>query len=185
MLTNPKSSGRILMYVVLTAFLLVFAGSSLIADDKAQSAEKTQYLYSFLGKWEGKGTIVHEGQTSECTIKREGTKTADGNGVLISEIIQIPGMSDFKSTSLIGFESGHDHVNMLTTSSHGTADHYGYWIDENNYEVKYEGLRDGKIYIEMVDFKFNGKNIYTYSTVSYIGTNKVGTLNAELKKVSM
>jgi hypothetical protein len=152
---------------------------------QVQMPEKAQKLQIFLGKWEGTGTIEHNGKTMEVKSKREAVKTADGWGIMITESMDIPGLGTNISTALLGYETGHEHVHLYTISNHGnTKDNFGYWIDDQNFELKYEAMRDNKPLLEVQEYVFSGSNSLVLSSSTYVARDKVGSLKITYRKTS-
>ena len=60
-----------------------------------------------------------------------------------------------QAEDLIGFDPNLQQVHMYTIDNMGTThDHVGYWIDDHHMFVEYQGVMEGKIYLEQLDFVF-------------------------------
>jgi hypothetical protein len=172
--------------VLLFAVALIISSLSPVSmTAQVQMPEKLQKLQIFLGKWEGTGTLVHEGKTMDIKVKREAVKTADGWGIVITESMDVPGMGTHITTALLGYEVGHEHVHLYSISNHGnTQDNFGYWIDDQNFELKYEAMKDNKPLMEVQTYEFSGTNTLKFSSDTYLARNKVGSVQITYRKTS-
>ncbi len=79
----------------------------------------------------------------------------DNSGILAHEKFATKEMGTMKGENLLGYDPNTGLVHLYSIDNMGTAhDHVGYWIDSNHLFVEYQGVMDGKIYVEQIDMKF-------------------------------
>jgi hypothetical protein len=179
---NHKKFLYAFLFVVITT-IFTYSTTTYAAGAK-QIYEKTQKLYICLGKWEGTGKLDIGSKTIDVKVRLEVTKAVDGWGLILNQTIEAEGMTPYKATSFLGYQPGHEHVHLFKISNYGeTYDFYGYWIDEKNYELKYEGMQDSKPFVEVMTFTFKDNNTLDYSTESYLARQKYSTFSTSLKKM--
>lgn len=125
-----------------------------IAQEKPE-AEKN--LMQFIGKWkltDAKYTIGSETITGIYTF--DCMAVNDNTGILAHEKFVSKESGTMLGENLFGYDPNTGLVHLYSIDNMGTAhDHYGYWIDKNHLFVQYQGVMEGKIYVEQIDLKFS------------------------------
>lgn len=113
--------------------------------------EAQKNLAQFEGMWVCKNPDIRMGDqqfkglyTLDCHLVNDNT------GILAHEKFQ---SDDFTmlGENLIGFDPYLKLVHLYSIDNTGTAhDHYGFWIDSKNLFVQYQGVVEGKMYVEQI-----------------------------------
>lgn len=142
-------------------FLCLLAVFVLGAATFAQEVPEAQKnLLKFEGKWVCKNPKMMMGEdqfsgeyTFDCELVNEGT------GVLAHE--KFVG-EDFTmlGENLMGYDPNLKQVHLYSIDNMRTThDHVGYWTDSNSLYVQYQGIVEGKEYLEQIWMDFPDENI--------------------------
>lgn len=174
-----KNTAKRMAMTILMA--LIFTSSNLILSAMAP-AEAERLMY-FEGKWSGKGKVTMDGKTMECKLTQDYTKTTEGWGLIMHETCEAPNMPVYKAVSLFGYDKGHNHYHLFTLSNdEETHDHIGFWTENDKLEFKYEGMKDGKVYLQLLTYIMHDKKSFTFTEDTFIEGKKVSSLEAKYDK---
>jgi hypothetical protein len=136
--------------------------------------EEQKNLMQFVGNWklnDAKFTMGEETVTGVYTL--DCSAVNDNTGIIAHEKFVTKDMGTLKGENLLGLDPYTGLIHLYSIDNFGTAhDHYGYWIDKNHLYVQYQGVVEGKMYVEQIDMKF--------SSPDKLELNLTGMLNGEV-----
>ena len=111
------------------------------------------------------------------------TSISGGFGVGCSTVITgIPGMERYEEKDLFGYYPGSDTYHMFSVTNAGeTHDHSGK-LTSDAFIGRYEGVRDGKPFVENISFKFTGDNELTVTSTVMENGQPAESLHAVLER---
>jgi hypothetical protein len=131
--------------------LIQFAGNWKLDNAKLMIGDKTLtgiYTFSCFRVCENTGILAHE----KFITKDSGTMSGE---------------------NLIGYDLNTGLVHLYSIDNNGTThDHYGYWINKNHLFVQYQGVVEGKMYVEQINMTFRNPD--------KLDLKLVGMLNGEI-----
>jgi hypothetical protein len=139
-----------MLWIVLAGMVI----SSTAFTQEQPMAQKN--LMQFNGKWKSSdfnltmGDKNYGGEYSfDCAMVNMNT------GIIAHEKFVNKEMGTMMAENLVGFDPNLKQIHIYTIDNMGTAhDHYGYWIDEHHLFVEYQGVVEGKMYVEQIDIVF-------------------------------
>jgi hypothetical protein len=155
---------------VLIIFALVILNIASFGQDPP-AAQKN--LLQFVGLWKlddakfmmGDKTLTGV-YTFDCSAVCENT------GILAHEKFVTKDAGIMMGENLIGYDPNTGLVHLYSIDNSGTThDHYGYWINNKHLFVQYQGIMDGKMYVEQINLMFDGSN--------KLNVKLIGMLNGE------
>jgi hypothetical protein len=113
-------------------------------------------LMQFAGKWKSsdvKLTMGGKTYTGEYTFD---CSAVNGNtGIVAHEKFVNAELGTMLAENLVGYDPNLQQVHIYTIDNMGTThDHAGYWIGNNHLFVQYQGVMEGKMYLEQIDLVF-------------------------------
>ena len=154
--------------LLITAILFPF-----VATLAQEMPEAQKNLLQFVGNWKvDDAKFTEGGETLTGVYTFDCSAVNDNTGILAHEKFATKEMGTMKGENLLGYDPNTGQVHLYSIDNMGTAhDHYGYWVDKNHLFVQYQGVVDGKMYVEQIDMKF--------TTPDKMDLNLTGMLNGE------
>lgn len=114
----------------------------------------------FVGKWVSSdikltmGGKTYGGKyTFDCSAVNMNT------GIIAHEHFENSEMGHMMGENLLGYDPNLQQVHLYSIDNMGTAhDHYGFWIDNHHLFLQYQGVVEGKMYVEQIDMVFKDQN---------------------------
>lgn len=169
----------------ITAALAAAALSSLappcaIAQEIPVPIQKLAFLE---GTWSGDATIAADGQTITFRLNFIVTKIAGGLGYYAVGSADIPGMGAYTESDMFGYDAGKDLVHMFSVTATGeTHDHTGRFDRNGNITFKYEGVMNGKRYLETIPMTIMSPTEFRFKSTVTIGGKVMSTFQATMRK---
>ena len=157
------------------SFLLLLLGIIFTAASLAQDQPAAQKnIMQFTGSWKlDEAKFMSGGQTVTGVYTFNCSSVCDNTGILAHEKFITKEMGTLNGENLFGYDPNTGQVHLYSIDNWGTAhDHYGYWLDNSHLFVQYQGVVEGKMYVEQIDFKFLSPN--------EMKVDLVGMLNGEV-----
>lgn len=144
-----------LVLAMLTGMVISFSAR---AQEQPQAQKN---LMQFVGKWTSNdakltmGSKTYTGPyTFDCSAVNENT------GILAHEKFVSAEMGTMLGENLLGYDPNLQQIHLYSIDNMGTThDHVGYWIDNTHLFVQYQGVVEGKIYLEQIDMVFQGNKL--------------------------
>ncbi|MFZ0452736.1 MAG: hypothetical protein WCE54_18085 [Ignavibacteriaceae bacterium] len=142
-----------MMKYTLFLIFLVFLGSLSFPQDKPQAQKN---FMQFAGFWKLENAkFTAGGETMTGTYTFDCSAVNDNTGILAHEKFETKNTGTMLGENLMGYDPNTGLVHLYSTDNMGTAhDHYGSWINPEHLFLQYQGVKDGKIYLEQIDMKF-------------------------------
>ena len=87
-------------------------------------------------------------------------------GILAHEKFVNDKLGNMNGENLLGWDPNLKLVHLYSTDNTGTChDHIGYWINDDHLFVQYQGIVEGKIYLEQINMFFDKKNEFKINLV--------------------
>ena len=153
-------------------YMLVLAVCSVSAF--AQGIPEAQKnLMQFVGKWTCKNpTLNIAGKNYDGEYSFDCEAVNMNTGIIAHEKFSNETLN-LIGENLIGYDPNLQQVHLYSIDNLGTAhDHYGYWIDDRHLFVQYQGVVEGKMYVEQINMIFKDPNTFAL--------NLTGMLNGEI-----
>jgi hypothetical protein len=140
---------------------LVLAGLVFSLSAMAQEMPAGQKkLMKFVGNWVCKNPVLTMGgktYTGEYTFNCSAVNM--NTGIVAHEKFINSELGTLHGENLFGYDPNLQQVHLYSIDNMGTAhDHFGYWIDENHLFLQYQGVVEGKMYVEQIDMVFKDAN---------------------------
>ena len=124
---------------------------------KSEKPVEVTNLMKFVGNWQSDASLTSEGKTVTVDYWVNCKKTADGNGIFADEGFSNPEIGTMKGANLAGFDPYDSKVKWFSVDNMGTThEHTGEWVSPDHLILEHDGMRDGKKYVEKLDFVFSG-----------------------------
>lgn len=153
--------------ICLLAAILIPGNSYLRAQDaKPEIPAQIKNLMKFLGRWESDVSMTAEGKTYKVHYWVDCKKTADGNGLFADEGFSNNELGTLYGADLVGFDPYTSKIRWFSVDNMGTAhEHIGDWQTPDHLFIEHDGIRDGKKYVEKIDFEFKGDDQLNFKLV--------------------
>ena len=140
---------------VLIILLLVILNITAFAQGPS-AAQKN--LMQFAGFWKldnAKFMVGDKTLTGVYTF--DCSSVCDNTGILAHEKFITSESGTMLGENLLGYDPNTGLTHLYSIDNTGTThDHYGYWINNNHLFVQYQGIVDGKMYVEQINMMFDG-----------------------------
>jgi hypothetical protein len=141
-------------------FLLGLAGMVYGLSVLAQEMPAAQKnLMQFAGNWVCKNPKLIMGGKTYSGVYSFNCSAVNMNTGIIAHEKFVTAELTMVAENLIGYDPNLQQVHLYTIDNMGTAhDHIGYWIDERRLYLQYQGVVEGKMYVEQIDMVFKDAN---------------------------
>jgi hypothetical protein len=163
----------------------VFAAIGAAQEEAPPIPDQVKKLYIFEGNWQGQGTMTEAGQPPKnITVSHKTAIMPCKWGMLIDERMTLPGMTPYIASDMMGYDAGGDMVHLYTVSNYGdTHDHKGKWVDDKHLMLEYDGLYDGKPFVERLTITVLDSQSYSFTDSITVGGQLFQTGRASMKKM--
>jgi len=152
-----------LKIILVTVVITVISVNSYGQDKKPQVPEQVKNLMKFLGRWEANASLTSQGKIYKGSYWVNCKKTADGNGIFAEEGFSNPEMGKMSGADLVGFDPYDSKIKWFSVDNMGTThEHTGDWESPDHLFIEHDGTRDGKKYVEKIDFTFKTKDVMEF-----------------------
>ena len=138
--------------------------------------EAQKNLQRFDGKWKSNDIKLTIGdKTYTGTFWFNGTSVLDGTAIYGEEGFDSDELGSSRGLDMMSYDPSQGIIHWYVIDNHGTChDHKGFWTDKDHFYAQYQGVVDGKMYLEKIYFEFvNDKKVDYHMT---------GELNGEVSK---
>jgi len=185
MYTTKPSNRRAaaILTILALVFTLGFTTSLRAQMSPPTVPDLTKKLQSFVGTWEGTGTMAMGDMKHQMKITHITESTADGWGLLNTEINEMEGMQTYRAVNTFGYDAGTGLTHLYTVSNYGEChDHKGKWTDEKTLKLQHDGMMDGKPMTEVIDITLDSPTQYHFTGTTTVGGEQVSYIEATVKK---
>ncbi|MGW8316454.1 MAG: hypothetical protein ACWGNV_12695 [Bacteroidales bacterium] len=143
-----------MLWIMITGMVI---GSTVFAQDQPQAQKN---LMQFVGKWKSTDIqMVIGGETYGGVYTFDCSAVNMNTGVLAHEKLVSEQLGTMMAENLLGYDPNLQLLHLYTIDNFGTAhDHFGEWIDSKHMFLQYQGVLEGKVYLEQLDIVFNDPN---------------------------
>jgi hypothetical protein len=164
-----------------TMMAILFVSLTVIAQEMP-AAQKN--LMQLVGTWTStdiKMTMGGKTYGGEFVVKCE---AVNGNtGIHASEKFTNDELGTMLAEDLFGYDPNLQQIHMYTIDNMGTThDHVGYWIDDHHLFVEYQGVVEGKMYVEQVDMVIANANTMNFKLTGMLNGEIVQSATGTYKK---
>lgn len=151
--------------IISLLMILSFWGGTEIFAQEMPEAQKN--LQRFVGNWKSTDIkMTMGGKTYTGVFFFNGKSVLDGTGVYGEEGFDNEELGKIRGIDLLSYDPNLQQIHMYTIENDGIChDHVGYWTDNNNLYLQYQGVVEGKIYLEKIYFEFVNDNKVNFRTV--------------------
>ena len=145
-------------------FKIVIAIIFLIASKNVSSQNVTNNpmkpFTDLVGNWVSTDAVLDfAGTIINVNYFVDFNNTSDGNGVVMNEKCNIPGIGKLNGANLIGFDPFDGKYHWFSVDNFGTThDHVGSFTDETHFYMEHKSTRDGKEFLEKIWVDFIDAN---------------------------
>ena len=133
---------------------------------KSETPVEISSLMKFVGSWQSDASLTTEGKTVKVNYWVNCKKTADGNGIIADEGFSSPDFGTMSGSNLAGFDPYDSKIKWFSVDNMGTAhEHTGEWVSPDHLFLEHDGMRDGKKYVEKMDFVFSGNDVLNFKLI--------------------
>jgi hypothetical protein len=156
---------------VLIVLAIVILNITVFAQDPP-AAQKN--IMQFVGFWKlDNANFMMGDKTLTGAYTFDCSAVCDNTGILAHEKFVTKEAGTMMGENLLGYDPNTGLVHLYSIDNTGTAhDHYGYWINDKHLFVQYQGILDGKMYVEQINMMFDSPN--------KMNIKLVGMLNGEI-----
>ena len=142
---------------ILTVLAMVMVSISVYAQDPP---EAQQNLSQFTGKWKLDNAELKMGEKTLTGIYTfDCSQVCENTGILAHEKFETKESGNMIGENLMGYDPNTGLIHLYSIDNRGTThDHYGYWIDNKHLFVQYQGIVEGKMYVEQINLIFKGSD---------------------------
>jgi len=173
--------------VLIPTICLVIGINAFAQEMKTEVPDAVKYLGKFAGSWESNVTMTMNGKEYPGIYTVNCKMTADGSGLYADEFFSNPELGTMKGSDLAGFDPFESKIKWFTVDNMGTTHvHTGEWTSPDHLFIEHNGTRDGKKYVETLDFKFKNDNELDFRLVGTLdGVESESSAGTFHKKVGM
>lgn len=172
--------------IISTTFALIAIAASFCSPLATWAQEvpaPIQKLAFLEGTWSGDATVTEGGQTTSFRLNIVVTKIAGGLGYYAVGSADIPGMGTYTESDMFGYDAGKGLVHMFSVTATGeTHDHYGRFDRNGNITFKYEGVMNGKKYVETIPMTIVSPTEFSFKSTATIGGKVQSVFQATMRK---
>ena len=143
------------------------AGISVMAQEMPAGQKN---LMQFIGKWKStdiKMTMGDKTYNGEFDI--ECVPVNNNTGIRANEKFTNNELGTMLAEDLLGYDPNLQQVHMYTIDNMGTThDHVGYWIDDHHLFLEYQGVVDGKMFVEQLDMVIANANTMNFKLTAML-----------------
>lgn len=136
------------------ALTLIFYSHTVFAQSMMDSnmLKAQTNLMQFAGKWVDKNPNINiGGRMYGGEYFMDFIPVNENTGMLVYEK-WLNDEFNLLGVNLVGYDPNAGQVHLYSIDNTGTAhDHYGYWIDDKHLFLQYQGVVDGKMYVEQIN----------------------------------
>lgn len=133
---------------------------------KTENPAAIRNLLQFVGRWEAEATMVMDGRQYSLNYWVEGKEAADGHALYADEGFTHPELGTMKGANLVGYDPYDAKIKWFSVDNMGTThEHVGNWIRPDYLQIVHHGMREGKSYVETIDFNFTSPTDLTFHLV--------------------
>ena len=93
-------------------------------------------------------------------------------------------MGPYEGDNLFGYDRGRGQIHLFSvTNEPNTHDHKGRWTGPHTLELRYDGMLDGKKYVEVIPMTVVGANEYRFRSTVTLGGKLMQTFEGDMKRV--
>lgn len=179
--------GRMKTRAVGTAILVLMLSFAVYAQMEPPTVpDAVNGLKKFVGRWNSDATLVIEGKSYKVDYHVEGREIAEGNGVYLDEWFTSPELGALKGGNLVGYDPYDSKIHWYSVDNMGTThEHVGAWQTPDHLFVEHQGMRDGKRFVEKIEFRFNGTNELRFKLVATLDGKEVEAGEGIFKRTMM
>ena len=108
-------------------------------------------LQVLVGDWIAEGTLTFKGKAFKIGGTAKLMSAAAGWGVANFSKLDIEGVGSYEEVDVLGFDPIEKLFHFFSVTNTGAArDHEGKWLDDKTIRFGYEGLQEGKTYVEEI-----------------------------------
>lgn len=171
----------------LTASLALLPLLSGIAPAQSTAMpEAVKNMMRFTGSWEDSATRATMGDQHFTTpYFVHFTAINDGTGLMMEEGANIPGMGKLMGTNLMGWDPNLRQMHLYSVDNMGTChDHVGYWTGPNELYFQYQGVMEGKMFVEQIWITINDAETMGFTLTGELNGAPYQRIDATFKRRS-
>ena len=117
-------------------------------------------LMQFRGNWKSANIKIEmDGKTYTGPYTFDIKPVNMNTGILAYEKFENKELGTIESVDIAGYDPNLKQIHIYTVDNTGTAhDHFGYWVNNSRLFVQYQGVVDGKVYLEQINMEFKSPN---------------------------
>jgi hypothetical protein len=135
------------------------------------------------GTYQGEGTLTMGEKVAHFKMTHINKVISDGFGLQCTEENMSKEMGSYKSVDLFGFDPGKQLIHMFTVSNMAEIhDHWGKWVDSKSLDLEYDGMKDGKAFVEKLHLFFDSPTQYHFTSESTLDGQPESTFTGTMMK---
>lgn len=168
-------------YAWLSVLLLPAA---VFAQPRSPVPAPVKELECLVGSWKGAGSMEAEGSKANIKVDYKCRPAAGGWGVRCHlAMTGVPGVPVYELDDVWGYDAGDGSYHWFAVTNAGeTHDHKGK-IEGQTFKGQFVGTRDGKPFVETVEFRFANTKQVRVSWNATLGGKRIESGAVNLKKV--
>jgi hypothetical protein len=142
-------------------------------------------LAPLVGAWTGEGKVTEGGQTNPIKLRHQWEPIADTWGYQIHETVDMGAMGTYRSENFFGYDIGAEKLHLFTVSNMADChDHAGGWKDDTHFALRYDGIAEGKPFVEEITGIIGAPNQYTFKAVRTVEGKVASVFEATMHRQS-
>lgn len=149
----------------------------------ADGPQELRNLATFLGTWEGNGTVRMGDQTGTLHARWVCGVAAGGYGVRCSfTMTGVPGMATYSEDDLMGWNPNDRLYHWYSVTNAGEVhDHWGSF-DGTGSTFQFQGTMNGHLFVEHIRFTMRGANEITLRATTAEGATETSVIEATVTR---
>jgi len=140
-------------------------------------------LQVLIGDWIAEGTLTFKGKAFNITGTAKLMSAAAGWGVANFSKLDIEGVGSYEEVDVIGFDPTEKLFHFFSVTNTGAArDHKGKWLDDKTIRFDYEGLQEGKTYVEEISVNIPSSRELTIHERDTLDGQVITIMHVSLRK---
>ena len=172
-----------LFFIPLTVLLLIgqSVGGSMAKNNDPESDDNMpelpvaiQNLKKFVGDWQAKVSLTMGDKKYTVDYIVSCKETANGSGLYMDEWFTDPILGTMKGNDLVGYDPFDNKIKWFSVDNMGsTNEHVGKWKSTDHLYLEYDGVRNGKKFVDIIDFYFKGNDELEFKGVSTLNDKEI------------
>jgi hypothetical protein len=165
------------MKIKLSLLATLFCLAALTASAQEKKPEMPDAIKNFIrfqGKWDAEVVMTLNGKPNKVSYHVACRRVADGSGFYMDEWFNDSTLGNLKGGNLFGYNPYDKKIHWFSVDNMGTChEHVGEWKTPDHFYMEYNGMQDGKKYVEKIDMTLKDANNMDFKLTATLDAKEV------------